>query len=127
MLKNGSPSQTGSGARGTPERRQGDVEPEAISALLGHLTGVETDPHAHGRVLGKLSLCQGSLDLDRARDRGRHRLEGDHEAVALGLHDLAAMRPDLAANDGVVLLEEIEPDLVAHPSLSAGGAPNAGE
>ena len=108
-------------------RREGDVEPEEIASLPGHLTGVEADPHAHGRVLGKLSLCQGPLDLDRARERGRHRLEGHHEAVALGLHDLAALSPDLAANDRVVLLEETEPGLVAQPLVERGRALDIGE
>ena len=37
------------------------------------------------------------------------------------------MRPDLAANDGVVLLEEIEPGLVAQPLVERRRALDVGE
>ena len=88
--------------------------PEEVAAFLDRLAGVDADADGDpGPRLVPIRLAQGQLDRDRADDRAFRGREGDHEAVALGLHDLAAERLDLLADDRVVLLENLERGLVA--------------
>ena len=81
---------------------------EEVAAFLDRLAGVDANADGDaGPRLVPVRRAQGVLDRDRAQDRAARGREGDHEAVALGLDDLAAERLDLLADDGVVLLEDL--------------------
>src|SRR5207245_1752702 len=79
-----------------------------VGAFLDRLTGVDADADGDpGSRLVPIRLGQGPLDRDRTQDRAAGGRESDHEAVALGLDDLAAEGLELPADDGVVLLEDL--------------------
>ena len=87
---------------------------EVIAALLDGLARVDPDADRDpGPRVVPIRLSDGALDRDRAEDGAAGRREGDHEAVALGLHDDAAERLDLFADDGVVLAQDPVRGLVA--------------
>ena len=58
-------------------------------------------------------LGERALDGDGAVEALLRGLEGDHEAVAHGLHFVAVVGLELLADEGVVLAQELLPRLVA--------------
>src|SRR3990170_8442687 len=75
------------------------------------------------RVSGKrhVAFGEGALDGGGALEGATGALEGDHEAIALGLHLEAAVRLHLAPHDGVVLPQHLQPALVAQALVDGRG------
>src|SRR3989449_2488217 len=95
---------------------------------LDRLTGVDADADGDpGSRLVPIRLGQRPVDRDRTQDRAAGGRESDHEAVALGLDDLAAEGLELPADDGVVLLEDLIRGLVAVLVGVLREAPNVAE
>ena len=100
---------------GTDARGQVHGAADVIAVLLtDRLAGVDPDADRDpGARLVTVLLGHGLLDPDRAQDGAAGGLEGDHEAVALGLHDVASVRLEVAADDEVLLAHEVVGNLVA--------------
>ena len=111
----------------------GDVEPEEVVTPPDHLAAVQ--PHAHpdpartpSGVPHLPAACgDRPLGRDRAGDRVAGAPEGEHEPVALCLHLVTAVPPQLLAHEPVVLFEDVQPAAVSEPLVEGGGALDVGE
>jgi hypothetical protein len=65
--------------------------------------------------------------MSMAQLTARRALEGNHEAVALGLDFVAAVLVDLGAHDRVVCPEQVEPTLVPVSLVEAARVLDVGE
>src|SRR5262245_4186965 len=88
---------------------------DVVAVLLSYgLAGVDADADRDPGA-GPVAVLLGdrALDANRAQDRAARGLEGHHEAVALGLDDVAAVGLDVASDDEVLLADDLVGDLVA--------------
>src|SRR5215510_12947205 len=102
---------------------------DVVAVLLADgLAGVDADADRDPRA-GPDAVLLGdrALDPDRAQDRAARGLEGHHEAVALGLDDVAAVGLDVASDDEVLLADELAGDLVAELLGGVGESPDIAE
>src|SRR5262249_1959277 len=82
--------------------------------LSNRLAGVDADTDLDpGPGLVAVLLGDRPLNRDRAQDGAAGGLEGDHEAVALRLDDVAAVQLDVLPDDLVLLAHELVGNLVA--------------
>ena len=109
-------SRTGSLTRISPPsacaghpRRHRDVAAEQIVAAPHRLAHVDAD--ADPNTVGPLTKC--ALHVDTAPHRLLGLREGDHEPVALALHDVTGVLLDVAADHLVVTADQPDPRPVA--------------
>src|SRR5262245_17070646 len=93
---------------------------EIVSTNLA-LAGVNTDSDADAQVGRVSNDCLGAADGTRGS------VEGREKAVAGGVHLLSAKGVELAAHNGIVMVEQFAPYAVADLSKSLGRTDNVGE
>ena len=81
---------------------------EQVAVFVDDFARIQTDADTDV-VLGRtraVILVEAALDADRAVNGRARRSEGDHEAVARGLHFVAAVLSNLSAHELALPLQE---------------------
>jgi hypothetical protein len=86
---------------------------EEVAVVADRFPGVEANADVY-RLLGAVVAGgEGLLQGDGAAEAVAGGREGDHEAVAHGLHDVPVVGGNLALDNGAVLAQERHPGGVA--------------
>ena len=102
-----------SAADGTVTIAFTDIEDSTrLNGLLGDERWLDV-LHAHRRARVLEALGDASLDRERTSDGGARRRKGEHEAVALVLHDRPPEFGRRVLQHAVVRVQHVEPPLVA--------------
>src|SRR5439155_14615863 len=94
-----------------------DVNGDAARFAVNELALAAVQPSAYVQVEG----ADGLLDREGAVDSPCRAVEGGEEAVADGVHFLAAVAPQLRADGLVMLLQQLAPGAVAQLGRPRGG------